>query len=72
MLAAVEVAGVSIRFRRSIKLFPGVRLHIGKSGVGISVGPRGLHVGRRANGTCYLSAGIPGTGVYATQEARRA
>ena len=59
---------MTLRFRRSVKLFPGVRLHIGKRGLGLSVGSRGFHVGIRNDGRKYISAGLPGTGIYATQE----
>lgn len=60
------------RFRRSLRILPGVRLHIGKRGIGVSVGPRGLHVGlRAATGKPYVSAGIPGTGFYAYQDIKR-
>ncbi len=56
-----------IQFRRALKIFPGVRLHFSKSGIGVSVGPRGAHVGRSATGKYYVSTGIPGTGIYARQ-----
>jgi Protein of unknown function (DUF4236) len=55
---------VSLRFRRSIRVLPGVRLNLGLHGAGLSVGPRGLHVGVNRRGM-YTSAGIPGTGLYA-------
>ena len=32
------------RFRRSVRLAPGIRLNVGKSGVSISVDVRGAHV----------------------------
>ena len=54
---------MSLRFRRSIKLLPGVRLNMGLHGAGLSVGPRGLHVGVNRRGM-YTSAGIPGTGPH--------
>ena len=57
-----------IRFRRTFKLLPGVKLHLGKKGVGISFGTRGFHVGIRNDGRKYISAGLPGTGIYAMQE----
>lgn len=57
---------MAFRFRRSVKLAPGIRLNLGKRGVGISAGVRGLHVGVRADGKKYVSAGIPGTGISAT------
>lgn len=56
-------AAMGLRFRRSIKLLPGVRLNLSKSGLGISAGPRGLRVGLDARGRRYASAGIPGTGL---------
>jgi len=55
---------MSLRFRRSVRLAPGVRLNLGLHGAGLSVGPRGLHVGVNRRGM-YTSAGIPGTGIYA-------
>jgi hypothetical protein len=55
---------MSLRFRRSIRIVPGVHLNLGMSGAGVSVGPRGLHVGVNHRGM-YTSAGIPGTGLYA-------
>jgi Protein of unknown function (DUF4236) len=35
----------TLRFRRSLRIATGVRLNLGLHGVGLSVGPRGLHVG---------------------------
>jgi hypothetical protein len=60
---------MSLRFRRSIRLMPGVRLNLGLHGTGLSVGPRGLHVGVNRRGM-YTSAGIPGTGLYAMHHVR--
>lgn len=60
MMAAEDTMG--FRFRRTIKLAPGVRLNISKSGVSTSIGTRGatINVGRRGTrGT----VGIPGTGI---------
>ena len=53
---------MGFRFRKSIKLMPGVRLNIGKSGVSASVGVKGasVNVGKRGvRGT----VGVPGTGI---------
>ena len=60
---------MSLRFRRSIRVLPGVRLNLGLHGAGLSVGPRGLHVGVNRRGM-YTSAGIPGTGIYAVHHVR--
>lgn len=53
---------MGFRFRRSIKIAPGVRLNFSKTGVGASIGPRGLKVNLGADGKTRVSAGIPGTG----------
>jgi hypothetical protein len=53
------------RFRRSIKLLPGVRLNFGKKSASISVGTRGASytIGTRGSRT---TVGIPGTGLSYT------
>jgi len=60
---------MALRFRRSIRLLPGVHLNLGLHGAGLSVGPRGLHVGVNRRGR-YVSAGIPGTGLYLMHHVR--
>ena len=53
------------RFRRSVRLIPGVRINFSKSGVSTSIGGRGawLTVGRRGT---RATVGIPGTGISYT------
>ena len=53
---------MSLRFRRRIKLLPGVHLNISRSGISTSVGVRGASVTLGKRGT-YANTGIPGTGV---------
>lgn len=53
---------MGFRFRKSVSLFPGVRLNIGKKGLGISAGVKGARVGVGSKGA-YTSVGIPGTGI---------
>jgi hypothetical protein len=60
---------MSLRFRRRIRIAPGVHLNLGLHGAGLSIGPRGLHVGVNRRGM-YTSAGIPGTGIYAVHHVR--
>ena len=60
---------MSLRFRRSVSIIPGVRLNLGLHSAGLSVGPRGLHVGVNRRGM-YSSAGLPGTGLYAVHHFR--
>ena len=63
---------MALRFHRSMKLLPGVRLNFGKRGIGISAGVRGLRVGVDSRGKGYTSAGIPGTGLSVRNYAKRA
>ncbi|MEW6610076.1 MAG: DUF4236 domain-containing protein [Patescibacteria group bacterium] len=56
------------RFRKSISLGKGLRLNIGKKGLGLSAGIKGLRVGVGSKGA-YTSAGIPGTGLYSVNYA---
>src|SRR5205807_810470 len=50
-------------FRRSLRLAGPLRLNLSKSGLGLSLGVPGLHIGVGPRGR-YLRAGLPGTGVY--------
>lgn len=53
---------MSFRYRKSIKLLPGVRLNIGKRGTSFTLGRRGasVNVGRQSS---HLNVGIPGSGL---------
>lgn len=53
---------MGFRFRRSIRLLPGVRLNVSGSGVSTTFGGRGasVTVGRRG---VRANVGIPGTGI---------
>lgn len=57
---------MAIRFRKSIKLAPGVRMNLSGGGLSWTLGPRGASIGIGKRGT-YLNAGIPGTGAYTRQ-----
>lgn len=57
---------MGLRFRRSIRLAPGVRLNFSGSGLSCSLGPRGASVTFGKRGT-YLNTGIPGTGIYSRE-----
>jgi hypothetical protein len=50
-------------FRRSLKLVGPLRLNLSKSGLGLSLGVPGLHIGSGPRGR-YVRAGLPGTGIY--------
>lgn len=57
---------MSLRFRRTIRIAPGVRLNWSLGGPSLSVGPRGASVTVGKRGT-YANLGIPGTGISARQ-----
>ena len=49
------------RFRRTVKIAPGLRLNVGKRGLSLSAGPRGLSVTAGSRGL-HGNVGAPGTG----------
>ena len=49
-------------FRKSVNIGP-FRVSASRSGIGYSVGGRGVRVGKNAKGRNYHSFSIPGTGV---------
>jgi hypothetical protein len=53
-----------MRFRKTIKIAPGIKLNLSKSGISSTVGGKGLSATIGKNGA-YLNTGIPGTGVSA-------
>src|SRR6266404_7138769 len=57
--------GMSFRFRRSIKILPGVRLNFGKRGISTSIGVRGAHITLGKTGT-RTTIGLPGSGLSYT------
>ncbi|MFN3627515.1 MAG: DUF4236 domain-containing protein [Parvibaculum sp.] len=58
---------MAFRFRRSMKIAPGVRLNIGKKGGSVSIGPRGAKLTTGTSGT-RITGGIPGTGLSVTEK----
>lgn len=62
---------MGFRFRKSIKMGP-VRVNLSKSGVGYSVGGKGLRVTKKAGGGTRTTASIPGTGIsYSKDSAKK-
>lgn len=53
---------MGFRFRRSVKIAPGVRVNFGKRGSSLSFGGRGATVTMGKNGV-YGNVSIPGTGI---------
>ena len=61
---------MGLRFRQSISTGP-FRINLSKSGVGWSVGGKGVRYGRSASGRSYTTFGLPGTGIsYTTGSSR--
>lgn len=54
---------MGFRFRKSVKIAPGVRLNIGKKSVGISAGVKGARVSVNSSGRKTTTVGLPGTGL---------
>lgn len=61
---------MALRYRKRIKIAPGIYINISKSGVSTTIGPRGASINIGENGT-YVNAGIPGTGLYERQRIDR-
>lgn len=53
---------MGLRFRRSFKIVPGVRLNLSGRGASVSLGSRGLHYTIGQHGT-RTTVGVPGSGV---------
>lgn len=54
---------MGLRFRKSVKVVPGVRLNFSKSGISTSLGTTGARMTFSKNGV-YSNVGLPGTGLY--------
>lgn len=54
---------MGLRFRKSIKVAPGVKLNLNKNSTSVTIGTRGAHYTVNSNGKKTASASIPGTGV---------
>ncbi|MCQ2531578.1 MAG: DUF4236 domain-containing protein [Saccharofermentans sp.] len=59
---------MGLNFRKSISIFPGVRLNLSKSGVSTSFGVKGMRQSISTTGKAVTTLGIPGTGVYYTKQ----
>lgn len=57
---------MALRFRKSVKVAPGIRLNFSKSGVSTSIGGRGARVNISKRGV-RTTAGLPGTGISYSQ-----
>lgn len=57
---------MGLNFRKSIKIGP-ARVNLSKSGIGYSVGTKGLRFTKKAGGGTRTTASIPGTGISYTK-----
>lgn len=55
--------GMAFRFRKSVRIAPGVRINLSAKSAGVRVGPKGLGYTISTTGKKRLSASIPGTGL---------
>lgn len=55
---------MGMRFRRSVKIAPGIKVNLTKSGVGMTFGGKGAHYSVHSSGRHTRSMGLPGTGLY--------
>lgn len=57
---------MAVRFRKSFKVAPGIRVNVSSRGVGASAGVKGLRYSVNSRGQRRTTASIPGTGIYST------
>lgn len=58
---------MGLRFRKSVKIAPGIKLNFTHKSVGISAGTKGSRVSVNSNGRVTKTFGIPGTGISYTE-----
>jgi hypothetical protein len=57
---------MGFRFRRTIKILPGIKINISKSGLSTSIGGPGATVNVKSGRKTKTTIGIPGTGLSHT------
>jgi len=58
---------MGLRFHKSFKILPGVKLNINKKSVGVTLGTKGAHYTINSSGKRTASVSLPGTGLsYST------
>ncbi|MGH8379241.1 DUF4236 domain-containing protein [Pseudomonas sp.] len=57
---------MALRFRKSFKVAPGVRINLSKSGISTSVGGKGVTANLSKKGT-RVTTSIPGTGLSSSK-----
>lgn len=64
-------AAWGLRFRRSLRLLPGLRLNLTKSGSSVSLGEPGASLNLGHDGGKRVTVGLPGTGLSYRETIRR-
>lgn len=59
---------MGFRFRRSLKIAPGVRLNLGLKSLGLSFGGKGFHISTNSRRGTRATVGLPGTGLSYSQK----
>lgn len=54
---------MGLRFRKSFKILPGVRINLNKNSTSVTFGKKGVHYTVNSNGKKTATVGIPGTGI---------
>ena len=54
---------MGFRFRKSVKIAPGVRLNLNRKSASISLGGKGAHYTVSSTGRKTATVGLPGTGI---------
>jgi hypothetical protein len=63
---------MGLNFRKSFKIAPGIRMNVGKKGIGVSFGVPGLRYTINTSGRRTTTVGIPGSGIsYSTTSSLR-
>lgn len=61
---------MGFKFRKSVKMGP-VRVNMSKSGIGYSVGGKGMRVTKKAGGGTRTTVGVPGTGISYSSDSKK-
>ena len=61
---------MGLRFRKSVKIAPGVKINFNKKSSSVTFGGKGIHYTVNSKGKKTASVGIPGTGISYTQSSR--
>lgn len=61
---------MGMKFRKSFKVAPGIKINITNRSIGVSAGRKGARVSVNSRGTTRTTVGIPGTGLSYTHTSR--